>query len=413
MSRLRFFYGWVIVACGGCASFARQGAAVATLSVFVTPMTTELDWSRAEMAGAVSLGGVLGAIISPMLGAYVDRVGARSVLLVSTVLVSLCALGLSGIEGLLGFYLFFSLARMAFAGPFDVAVTTAVANWFERYRARAMSYVSVAAALSLAIMPLLAQLAIDAGGWRAGWLTIAIAVLIVGAVPVALFMRRRPEDMGLHPDGLPPVSNDSAGAGAGAAPARDFSRHEATRTLSFWLLMFYTALAFCIQAGVSLHQAPYLVEKGIDPTTAATIVATFSLSAAGGALLFGRLGDRFPIRFILCVVALVLMVAAYGMTYVTDAAEGYAAAVVFGTGIGGLLTLPPVAFAAYFGRANYGAIRGLALTVQVTGQATGPLLAGIVHDVTGGYEIALLIFSGMGAVAAVVGLAARAPKALA
>ena len=75
-----FFYGWLIVACAACANFARQGAAVATLSMFVVPMTLEFDWSRSAISGAVSLGGVLGALTAPYLGAMVDRTGARGLL---------------------------------------------------------------------------------------------------------------------------------------------------------------------------------------------------------------------------------------------------------------------------------------------------------------------------------------------
>src|SRR5215468_5042159 len=66
--RLPFFYGWVVLACICLAGFARQGPAVAVLSVFVVPMTEAFGWSRTEIAGAVSLGGVLAAVVSPMLG---------------------------------------------------------------------------------------------------------------------------------------------------------------------------------------------------------------------------------------------------------------------------------------------------------------------------------------------------------
>src|SRR3989337_1129132 len=66
--RLPFFYGWIVLGCICLAGFARQGPAVATLSVFVVPMTDAFGWSRTEMAGAVSLGGVLAALISTMIG---------------------------------------------------------------------------------------------------------------------------------------------------------------------------------------------------------------------------------------------------------------------------------------------------------------------------------------------------------
>ena len=73
LPRLPFYYGWIILACACCAGLSRQGGAVATLSVFVTPMTAEFGWSRTALSGAVSLGGILAALASPFLGRLLDR----------------------------------------------------------------------------------------------------------------------------------------------------------------------------------------------------------------------------------------------------------------------------------------------------------------------------------------------------
>src|ERR1700742_3411529 len=78
--RLPFFYGWIVLGCACCAGFSRQGGAVATLSIFVEPMTRDFGWSRAAMSGAVSLGGVLAALLAPTLGRLLDRSDARLVL---------------------------------------------------------------------------------------------------------------------------------------------------------------------------------------------------------------------------------------------------------------------------------------------------------------------------------------------
>jgi len=408
--RTPFFYGWVILACGCCASFARQATAVATLSVFVVPMTAHFGWSRAEIAGAVSLGGVLAALISPSVGAIVDRQGARTVLLWSTFLIAGIALELAATYSLIWFYVFFSIGRMLFASPFDIAVSAAIANWFLRRRAQAMSGISIAQSLSLAAMPFLAQVAIDAGGWRSGWIAVAIAVLVVGALPNALFMVRRPEDVGLLPDGAPkppPAHRGHAPAPAGE-PA--YSLREARRTPALWLLMAYTALIYLVQAGISLHQAPHMIQRGIEPVVAAAIVSTFALVSALSSLGFGMLGGRLPVRLGLALAAAVMAGGALLMDAVTDAASGYLAAAVFGAGIGGILTLTPVSFADYFGRDSYGAIRGLALPVQVVGQAAGPLLAGVLYDASGDYALAMKAFAGIALAAGLVALAARPPR---
>lgn len=198
---MRPFYGWAVVACAMCASVARQGMAVATLSVFIVPMTLEFGWSRTEISGAVSFGSVLGVVAAPWLGRWVDRAGARVMLSLGSVAIAVCALGLSATSSLVWFYLFFGLGRMVFAAPFDLGISAAVANWFVRQRARAMATVTVALGIGLALMPFMSQAVMDASSWRQAWMAIALVVLLVGAAPCALFVRRRPEDMGLKPDG--------------------------------------------------------------------------------------------------------------------------------------------------------------------------------------------------------------------
>ena len=144
MPRLPFFYGWVVLGCLCLAGFARQGSAVATLSIFVVPMTTEFGWSRTAMAGAVSLGGVLAAVISPMLGPVLDRRGARLILCCAVLGTGLACMALSLTQSLVVFYLLFCFARMIWAGPFDLGLYGALNNWFLARRAQATSIATLA-----------------------------------------------------------------------------------------------------------------------------------------------------------------------------------------------------------------------------------------------------------------------------
>jgi cyanate permease len=169
-------------------------------------------------------------------------------------------------------------------------------------------------------------------------------------------------------------------------------------------------LVYPVQAGVSLHQAPHLVERGIDATTAALIVSSFSLMSGVGTFACGFMPRRLPIRLPMALVGILLTLGTLLMTRVASAAEGYLAAALFGLGIGGVLTLLPIAWADYFGRANYGAIRGLALSAQVLAQAAGPLASGILRDLTGDYRLALNGFALLSGLSVIAALAARPPK---
>jgi MFS transporter, OFA family, oxalate/formate antiporter len=401
---LPFFYGWIVLVCACCAGFSRQGGAVATLSVFVEPMTRDFGWSRTALSGAVSLGGVLAALSSPTLGRLLDHSGARLVLCLAVLTTGAANMLLSLTSSLTMFYLLFCVARTNFAGPFDLGIYGAVNNWFITRRTFAIAVATLAQMAGLVILPLIAAAAMAHDGWRAGWLAIGIAVLLIGFVPNFLFMVRRPEDLGLVPDRT--VVRQVAPT---APHEANYTRAQALRTRSFWLLCLFTLFAYPVQAGVSLHQAPYLIERGINPTVAATIVSTFSLTSGVASLAFGFFPRRLPIRYALALSGLALGIGTFAMLGIGTPRDGYLAASIFGFGIGGLLTLLPIAWADYYGRASYGAIRGIALSVQVLAQASGPLLSGILRDWSGSYVISLQCFTVLSCLSILAALLARQP----
>lgn len=394
----------MILGCASLSNVARQAAAVATLSMFVVPMCADFGWSRAGFSGAVSLGSLLGALAAPLTGALFDRHGSRWLLAASALAVAACSLALAGTWSLVSFYVAFGISRMMFSAPFDVGTTAAVAKWFVRRRARAMALLAMAAAFGLVVLPPLAQFVISAHGWRAGWVALAMVALAIGVLPQWFFLVRQPEDVGLAPDGMPGAREDF---GAGA-PEAAYTPREALATPALWLLVAYTLLVFPVQAGLSLHQAPHLLERGLSPGTAAAVVSTFSVMAAVASLGFGAL--RLPPRLALCAGALLMSLGAVLMHAVHGAALALAAAAAFGTGIGALLTMLPVIWANYFGRAHFGAIRGITLPAQVGGQALGPLLAGALRDATGDYGAGMVLFAVLSALAAVTVAFARPPS---
>ena len=402
--RLPFFYGWVVLGCICLAGFARQGPAVAVLSIFVVPMTDAFGWSRTEMSGAVSLGGILAAVISPMIGPFVDRRGARLVLCLAVAGTGIACMALSLTQSLLVFYVLFCFARMVWAGPFDLGLYGALNNWFVARRAVATSIATLAQMSGLVALPLIAQFAMGTADWRTGWVAVGATVLIVGFVPCWLLLVRKPEDVGLQPDRLvtgsaPPVVEPR------------WSRAQAMRTPAFWLLSLYTVLVYPVQAGVSLHQAPHLIERGISPMQAATVIALFSGLSAVAGFSIGFLPRRWPVRYLMAVAAVCLSVGSFGLIGVDSAEAASLPAGLFGLGIGGIMMLLPMAWADYFGRESYGAIRGVALSMQVTAQAAGPLASGMLRDWSGTYTDSLLLFGSLAALAVVAAMVAQRPQA--
>lgn len=398
------FYGWIILFCACCAGFSRQGGAVATLSVFVEPMTDSFGWSRTAMSGAVSLGGLLAAFAAPLLGRALDRVGPRLVLCAAVLTTGAANLLLSFTSSLVMFYLLFCIARMNFAGPFDLGIYGVVNNWFVARRTFANGIATVAQMSGLVILPLIAQFSMLRGGWPAGWLGVGTAVLLIGFLPTWLFIVPRPEDMGLSPDRLTNTHSIRP-----TAPEPHFNRAQALRTRAFWMLSLFALFAYPVQAGVSLHQAPYMIERGLSPTIAATIVSTFSLMSGVASLCFGFFPRAVPIRYAMTLTGLAISAGTFLLLGVTTPNDGYIAAGVFGFGIGGLMVLLPIAWADYYGRASFGAIRGIALFPQILAQAVGPLLSGILRDWSGSYRLSLECFLTLACLSIVVALLAVPP----
>ncbi len=402
--RLPFFYGWVVLGCVCLAGFARQGPAVAVLSIFLVPMTTEFGWSRMAIAGAVSGGGLLAAFLSPWIGPVLDRRGARLILCCAVLGTGLSTMALSLVHSLAVFYLLFCFARLNWAGPFELGLYGALNNWFVARRAIAASIATLAQTLGLVALPLIAQYAMQrSGNWRDGWVAVGATVLIVGFVPTFLLLVRTPEDVGLLPDRRP----GTTGAATTAPAEQHFTRAAAVRTPTFWLLSLYTMLIYPVQAGVSLHQAPHLIERGLTPAAAATVIAVFSAMTAVSSFGIGFLPRRWPVRYSLCASAVAMSVGAFALIAVNSQASACAAGGLFGLGVGGMLTLIPVAWADYFGRESFGAIRSLALSVQVVAQAIGPVLSGALRDWSGTYTDSLIVFGCLATAATGAALAAR------
>ena len=213
---------------------------MATLSIFVEPLTREFGWSRAALSGAVSVAGVLAALLSPLIGPLLDRHGSRLVLCGAVLVNATVLVLLSFTPSLLIFYLLFCIGRISWAVPFDLGIYGAISNWFVERRAFAASAATMAQMAGLVAMPLIAQFAIEHDSWRSGWLALGVVTLLVGFLPCWLFLVRRPEDIGLAPAKMPHTA---------AEP--QFSREQALRVPAFWLLLAYTALVYPVQAGVS------------------------------------------------------------------------------------------------------------------------------------------------------------------
>ena len=407
--RSRLFYGWVIVTVSGIVAFTSTAFFNPVLSVFFGPLSDQFGWTRGEMSLAVTIGSAVAAFASPGIGWTLDRWGGRWVMTASALAMGGCLFALSGMTALWQYYVFYSIGRALAQGVINASVFISVANWFVRRRPFAVALVSTGQRAGLATLPLLAALVIGSGDWRTGFTVLAVIVLAVGVLPPLLLMKRRPEDVGLLPDGDAAPSEDDDALSAAADVS--WSLRDAVRTRAYWLIGFAIGLLMFCAGSVNLHQIPHMVGNGLSTAEAAGIVAIFSIVAAGGGLLGGAIATRLSTQR---TIALSLLGQAGGVVLlmaVDDLPSALVYAVAYGLCFGTTVTLSQVIYADYFGRLSLGVIRGSFQPVQLAFNAAGPWLGGYWFDQTGSYTSVFTLFAVLFVLASMFVALATVPRA--
>lgn len=396
----KHYYGWGIVSTSVLVSFAQVPMYGPVLSVFVKPIADDTGWSRAEISLAFVIGSLFGSFASSVTGHYIDRYGARTAVVVSGMIVTGVLIGLAVMQEAWHFWILFGTGRTAALAGINMGTSVAVANWFIRKRGRAVSFLGIGLRSGQAIFPLFIAPVIVWLSWRHAYAMLAVVSFLLIVIPGWLFLRRRPEDLGLLPDGDLPeqhVEADGKPTAASAAPAMadvSWTLRQAARTMQFWMIVTAITVIVFSQTAINLHAVASFQDRGVADAFAGIFVFIFAGIAAVSAYVWGSLMDRFPVRWVTLVASGFMAAAMLVIVYADNLWLALAFSVLFGLGIGGTTVAQVVLFADYFGRAHLGAIRGFAQLAAGPVGATGPLLAGFLYDVTGDYSVPFWLFFG-------------------
>ncbi len=411
----RVFYGWYIVLGAIIAQFVAVGIQAGVSGVFLRPMTEDLGWTRAQFTIATSLGTGVSGLIGFFIGSYVDRVGARPLMVVGVTIVGATLLAISRVEELWQFVLLRGLAfTVGFVLIGNLVVNVTVSKWFVERRGWAISLASLGVSAAGIAMPLTMVRIVDTLGWRDGWVVMGLGAWAL-IYPVALIMRRQPEDQGLLPDGR---VEGRAGDEAAVERSRldfvnSYTRGEAVRTLAMWLLVFAFGFAMVGLISLLFHSIPFLTDNGFTRTDASIIAASQGASALLSKFAWGWAMQRFHPRALAASSFLLSGLAVLSM--VPIAASGsvplmFAAFIVWGWGIGGMIPLSEFIWASFYGRRYLGAVRSAGMPLTILFGAGGPYFAGAYFDAVGSYDGALIAFASLWFVATLLILFARQPK---
>ena len=409
LNRLPFFYGWTVLFAAGSSMVVRNSAASLTLAVFIFPMSEDLGWSRTLIAGAASLGGLVATVASPVVGWALDRYGARVILTGSVFILGLSTVSLAWATVPIAFYLAYGLGRVIFSSPLNIGPSVVVSRWFVRRRGLATGFLFLSHSLGMITFPLIAGLVIKYRGWEDAWIVLGVLVWILALGPGSMLVRQTPEEVGLLPDGDPPKSQAGGAEPSAVTEEQHGTLRAAARTPTLWLLAMATGSLFLLQSGTNIHQGAYFLDQGLGVGVSAATLSRNAVFTGVGSIFWGWLVDRVPVRFTYAGVALMMAVALILFPMADTTVEALIVASIFGAAVGGILVVPVVAYADYFGRRSLSAIRGVTEPFVSLGQAIGALFSGIVYDVTGSYKDAFLVLSILGFATIAMLLATRAP----
>ncbi len=361
-------------------------------------MSDHEGWSKGALAGAFSLLQLIGGLISPVQGSLIDRVGPRAIMRIGIVVFAVGFLFMSQVHSLWLLYVAFAVIGLGFrlSGFFPLSV--AVVNWFERRRARALSTVGLGVAVGGLLVPVVAY-SLEHAGWRTSAFASGIILLTIG-LPLVQAIRHRPEDHGEVVDGRGYRPDEKLSLGPAAVHQPDFTARQAMRTPAFWLISLGHGSALLVVGAVNVHVISHLKDDlGYSVSHAALVVTLMTSMQVVGILIGGTIGDRFDKRLISAFCMLMHMVGLLLVTYAVSLPMVIAFAVLHGLAWGTRGPLMQAMRADYFGRSSFGAIMGLSALIIMIGQISGPLVAGILADMTGNYDLGftvLAVLAGLG-----------------
>ena len=351
-----------------------------TFGLFLGPVTREFGWGRATFSSSLLVGHGCAAVAYPFLGRAIDRYGIRRVSLTSIVLfaLSLASLSLAPSSPAV-FIAMAGLVGLCSAGQAPLPYAKAVTSWFDAHRGLALGIAMTGIGIGATLVPQFAGAVIDRYGWRTGYVSLAVLMLIVAFPVVAIFIR--------EPDSHARAIAD----GDRVLPGRTVG--ESVRSSSFWLLAVPVFLVVTSINGIVAHLVPLLTDRGIATGQAAATLSAVGLSTIAGRLISGYLLDRF---FAPYVAAALFLLPLAGVGLLAFGAGGPAlplAAIALGFGLGAEVDVIGFMVSRYFGMRAYGAIYGWMFAIFTVGTGLGPVLMGLSFDETHSYTLALGVFA--------------------
>ena len=374
--------------------FNAAGTGFYVFPVFISPLQAEFGWSMTQISSGVAIFAIMMGIASPLVGILIARFGVRKTMLVAAILVSVSNLGLASMQNLWTLYAVLAVSGFLLVGVTFLPAQTAVTNWFNEYRGRALALVVLGPAAGGFLLPPFNEFLIRFWGWRLTWVFASIALWVVVIPLIAIFVRTRPSEMDLPVDGI--ASGGENGEG-GAAAVSGLPVKRAVTSGTFWLLVVIFVLQFAGVSALNFHLVPFAEqEAGFTSQQAALYFGLTIGFSMFGNVLAGWLADRIRPQVVLALTGLLMAIgpAALDLFIVRlglrDVNLLLLHAIPYGIGLGANTIIAPVLIGRCFGELNFARISGVMGLAYAFCVLVGIPGGGYIFDRTGSYEIVLL-----------------------
>lgn len=380
-----------MLALSSCATFAATGSSQVVIGGVQDFIFEDMGWTRSTIAFAATLGTWASGLLGPIVGRLADKYGPRWLMPAGLVVAGLAFFFLSGAHSVFQFYIAYVIGR-AISNPILIGIVprTIAVNFFRQKRNIVVAISSTIRPVTGAINIMLFSFIASSTGWRTAFQYLGILSLLL-VIPLLWLLRRRPEDIGLLPDGLKaPIQTNVANAVTNETnhyePEFSWTVREAFRTKAIWCILFTACIGTIASSSVGFSLKPYLLEVSISQTQAAAILSLGTVLALAN-VAWGLLADQITPRRCLMVALIIASAMDIFLVYVDTLPTAYAFAVVWGISSGSIGSLEHMMLAQYYGRNSYGSILGSFGPLQTLALGLGPGLGALIRDLTGSYNL--------------------------
>lgn len=419
--RRRLFHGWKVAGAGALILALQSSLILQAFGNYAVVLRERFGWSSTTFSVAYAFNRAESGLLGPLHGWALHRFGTRRMMRLGAVVMIVGFTWFSQVSSPIWFIVSFFVIAVGASFAGFMTVQTETVKWFERRRARALSITGLGIAVGGLVAPLLV-LALRTVGWRT---TAAVSGIVLGVLTlvVSRWFGSSPSESGVPIDGVEPehapgaaghevTAGHHAGGplGTPSNPAH-LTAGEALRTAAFWYLAFGHASALLVVGSVIAHLSLYLTqEQGYSLQSASFVLLGVTVAQILGMVAGGAVGDRVDKRWA-CSIAMWGHVAGLGLlAFAAGPVMIWSFVVLHGIAWGVRGPLMSAIRADYFGSSAFGQIMGYSSVVLMFGMVGGPLLAGIMADVTGSYRIGFTILAGLAASGSVLFALARPPS---